>query len=150
MEKMREFMINAGLLWLRVLMGAGIAYHGLFKIRTEGRISGLVTSVTNWGFPVPQFWAWAAVLSEFVGGIFIVLGLMTRPAAALIFVTMAVAVIFAHGNDPMFVMHAVPPEMRHKELALCYGVMAGLLIFTGGGKFSLDSVIWPKVFGKKK
>jgi putative oxidoreductase len=149
MSKMHEFVINAGLLWLRVLMGAGIAYHGFFKIRTEGRISRLVANVTDWGFPVPQFWAWAAVLSEFVGGIFIVLGLMTRPAATLVLATMVVAVIFAHGSDPMFVMHAVEPQMRHKELALCYGVMAGALLIMGGGKFSLDAVIWPKFFGKK-
>lgn len=146
MSKMHEFVINAGLLWLRVLMGAGIAYHGYLKI-AKGTVAGLATRAGEWGFPVPMFFAWAATLSEFAGGILLVLGLMTRPAATLILATMVVAAFVAHGNDPWFLVNS--PERRAKELALCYGVMAGALVLMGGGKFSLDAVIWPKFFGKK-
>jgi putative oxidoreductase len=147
MDKMREILINTGLLWLRVLMGAGIAYHGYQKI-AKGSVAGMGKLAGDWGFPVPMFFAWAATLSEFAGGILLVVGLMTRPAATLILVTMVVAIIFVHGSDPIFLVNS--PERRAKELALCYGVMAGALLIAGGGKFSLDAVIWPKVFGKKK
>ncbi len=147
MDKIREFLINAGLLWLRVLMGAGIAYHGYQKI-AKGTVEGLSKAVENWGFPVPMFFAWAATLAEFGGGMLLVCGLMTRPAAALILTTMVVAVFVAHGGDPIFMMNST--DRRAKELALCYGVMAGALLIMGGGKFSLDSAVWPKIFGKKK
>jgi putative oxidoreductase len=149
MDKMREFVINAGLLWLRVLMGAGIAYHGYQKL-AKGAAAGLAQFATSWGFPAPSFFAWAAVLSEFAGGILLVIGLMTRPAAALILTTMVVAAFLAHGGDPWFAIDVKTPGGASKELALCYGVMAATLLLAGGGKFSLDSLIWPRVFSKKK
>ncbi len=117
---------NFGLLWLRVLMGAGIAYHGYGKV-FGGHIDGLVQGVAKMGFPYPEVFAWAAALSEFLGGILVALGLWTRPAALSIFLTMTVAAFLVHRADPFKV----------KELALAYWTMSGALIFLGGGDFSL-------------
>jgi len=40
-----------------------------------------INDVAKMGFPLPTFFAWCAVLAEFFGGILLMLGLMTRPAA---------------------------------------------------------------------
>jgi putative oxidoreductase len=146
---MRDFMISAALLWLRVLMGSAIAYHGYQKL-AKGSAAKLTELAANWQFPAPAFFAWAAVFSEFAGGILVVIGLMTRPAAALILTTMTVAVFWAHSGDPWFAINAEKPGGGSKELALCYGVMAATLLLAGGGKFSLDWLVWPRVFSKKK
>ena len=120
---------SMGLLWLRVLMGAGIAYHGYQKI-FGGYVPKFAEGVAQMGFPMPVVFAWAAALSEFLGGVFIAVGLVTRPAALAVFTTMSVAVFIHHAPDPLGV----------KELALAYWTIAGALIFTGGGKISLDAL----------
>lgn len=83
------------------------------------------------GFPLPGLFAWAAALSEFLGGILVALGLATRPAAFFVFATMAVAAFIRHAPDPF----------RVKELALAYWTMAGTLILMGGGPWSLDALL---------
>ncbi len=123
-------LMHAGLLWLRVLMGTGIAYHGYGKV-FGGQVAMLTEGVAKMGFPMPEVFAWAAALSEFAGGICIVLGLFTRPAACFVFATMSVAAFIAHASDPFKV----------KELALAFWTMAGTLILTGGGNFSVEHVL---------
>lgn len=131
MQNTKENLFNLGLVWLRVLMGLGIASHGYAKI-FGGGIAGLAEGVANLGFPQPEFFAWAAALSEFAGGICIALGLFTRVAALSVFVTMGVAAFLAHKADPFNV----------KELALLYWTVAGALIMTGGGAFTLDRLLF--------
>ncbi len=124
---------SVGLLWLRVLMGTTIAWHGYVKI-FGGYMAKFAQGVAEMGFPAPQLFAWLAAFSEFGGGILIVLGLGTRAAAAAVFFTMAVAFFIRHAADAFQV----------KELAMLYGVMAGTLILTGPGRFSLDALFFCK------
>lgn len=135
MTALKERLFDFGLLWLRVLMGMGIAYHGYGKI-FGGRMAMFAEGVSKMGLPAPEFFAWAAAFSEFLGGIFVALGLGTRPAAFFIFATMSVAAFIRHSQDPFKV----------KELALAYWTAASALMFTGAGTLSLDSVIskWRK------
>jgi putative oxidoreductase len=119
-----------GLLWLRVLMGVGIAYHGYGKV-FGGHISMMVDGVAKLGFPMPEVFAWAAALSEFVGGICVALGLQTRVAALFVFITMSVAAFRVHAADPF----------QTKELALAYWTMSGALMLLGGGPLSLDAML---------
>ena len=130
MDKFKEYLPDFGLLWLRVLMGVGIAYHGYGKV-FGGKIDRFAEGIASMGFPAPEIFAWAASLSEFLGGICIVLGLFTRQAALFVFVTMAVAAFIKHGADPL----------KRKELALAYWTISGALIFLGSGRFSLDYLI---------
>lgn len=119
---------DVGILWLRILMGSGIAYHGYQKI-FGGYMPMLIEGVTKMGFPAPEVFAWAAALSEFVGGLLIVAGLFTRYAALSVFITMTVAAFITHRADAFQV----------KELALAYWAMSGALVFLGSGAFGLDS-----------
>ena len=130
MERVKEYGLNLGLLWLRILMGAGISYHGYGKI-FGGIMPKFSQGVAQMGFPAPEFFAWAAALSEFAGGLLIVIGFLTRPAAFFLFCTMTVAAFIAHSADPLDV----------KELALAYWAMASVLILTGPGKISIDRQI---------
>lgn len=114
----------------RITFGASLALlHGYGKL-FGGKVVGLTRTVEGLGFPFPAFFAWAASLAEFVGGLLVAVGLLTRPAAGACAFTMLVA-LYNHRNDP-------PARM---ELALLYFTMMLLIVFTGGGRYSLDRFV---------
>ena len=120
---------DAGLLVLRVFSGLAMAFsHGLGKVQNPGQI---IEGAGKMGIPMPMVSGWLAILAEFLGGILLAMGLLTRPAAFLIAFTMGVAAFVAHGSDPF----------GKKEMALLYlGIMV-LFLCTGAGRFSLDRLI---------
>jgi putative oxidoreductase len=125
-----------GLLVLRVAFGVYIALHGWGKVYSNGQFGlpeQLVAGVTSMGFPAPTLFAWMAALTEFLGGILIALGLLTRPAALALVINMSVAAFVAHGEDPWYA-----PGGRSKEMALLYLAPFVVLLLTGAGRFSID------------
>ncbi len=123
--------LDAGLLVLRVGMFAMLALgHGLGKLPVS---QGFIDNTADLGFPVPVVFAWAAALSEFAGGLLLALGLMTRPAAALVAFTMLIAFALAHG-------FALSGD-NSGEMAFLYLVGAVALILTGPGRYSVDAQI---------
>ena len=76
-----------------------------------------------------------AVLAEFVAGILIAMGLLTRLSTIPAMFTMAVAAFVIHGPDPF----------SRKESALIFLLMYFVIFLIGPGRLSLD---W-RLFGKK-
>ena len=77
----------------------------------------------------------AGGMLELAGGALLILGLFTRPVAFLLSGQMAVAYFFIHGSNVLL------PMTNGGELAALYSLMFLLLVFTGGGKYALDSVL---------
>jgi len=129
----RPFSVNVGLLLLRLFFGLTLAFgHGQGKV--FGDSAQLISGVEGMGFPAPAFFAWAAALSEFLGGILLALGLGTRVAAVMIACTMIVAAFIAHSADPF----------GKRELSLAYLTVAVALFVAGPGRLSLDNAIFGK------
>ncbi|MBN8555202.1 MAG: DoxX family protein [Deltaproteobacteria bacterium] len=132
-----SFDMDLVLLIVRVIVGYAFIMHGWGKIQ----------AATHWmgpDSPVPGFLQFLAALSEFGGGIALIVGLLTRLAALGLLCTMSVAV-FMHAyimGDPFV---AMGPGGRSFELALIYLIISLLLLISGPGRFSLDR----KVFGSK-
>lgn len=86
-----------------------------------------VEGVAALGFPAPVLFAAAAALAETAAALLLVAGLATRPAAALVAVTMVVACIshFTRGEYP--------------ELATLYLAAAIALLVGGAGRYSADA-----------
>jgi len=84
----------------------------------------------------PAFFAWMGAFSEAVGGIFLLLGLFTRPFAVLVFITMFVAVFFQQFDQGTWNML---PAMGIMWASLFYMVL-------GSGRFGLDNLISKKLF----
>lgn len=118
---------DIGLLIMRMLAGVGMVYHGAGKIFI-GRMDGFIQAIGGMGLPFPEVLAWCAALSEFCGGLCLILGFFTRWAALFIFLTMSVAAFVKHGSDPF----------SQKELALAYWTLCAGFLFTGPGRFRLD------------
>jgi putative oxidoreductase len=128
-SRFREF----GLFVIRFSVGAVIAYvHGY------GKITGGVDEWSKHGAAMGSigihfgyaFWGFMSAFTEFVGGIFIALGLLFRPFTLLMIINFIVATVSLR-NAPL--EHASQP-------ALFLLIFIGLLI-TGPGKFSGDQLI---------
>jgi putative oxidoreductase len=103
--------------------------HGIPKM--FGGLSGFTEGVAGMGIPAPQVMAFLAAFAESFGSLFLLLGLMTRPAAFIIACTMAVAVFGAHGGQPF----------AKQEMAWLYFFPALLFLLKGAGHWSIDFMI---------
>jgi putative oxidoreductase len=123
------------LLFLRVVFGLALIIHGFPKIQHPFNWMGPQA-------PVPGFLQFLAALSEFGGGIALVLGLLTSLASLGIFCTMLFAILMVHlrAGQP-FVDPAGGPSF---ELPSHYLIIALALIIGGPGNLSLDSRIFAK------
>ena len=122
--------------------------HGLGKIiaLTSGQ-DWWLNAVSGLGFPLPVVFAWAAALSEFVGGLCIALGLFTRVAAFFAACTMATAAFLRHGAITQFLAwiglsSATPDQLEslgNPERAILFLLMWIALMILGGGRLSLEA-----------
>jgi putative oxidoreductase len=139
---------DLGLLILR-LAGLYLAIgHGWGKV--VGLASGesrFVEGVASLGFPVPIAFAWAAALSELVGGTAMALGLFTRWAAAFAATTMSVAAFLRHRAASQLLSWlgiAAASEESFKawgnpELSTIYLLVCLAVALLGPGRFSVDA-----------
>ena len=112
---------------LRIVSGALFAFHGTQKL------FGLFAKKAG-----PEVFSqmWFGGVIELVGGLFIALGLFTRPAALLASGTMAVAYIQFHWKgalDERFF-----PIVNGGELAAIYCFAFLMFAVKGAGEISLD------------
>ncbi|MCE2509769.1 MAG: DoxX family protein [Alphaproteobacteria bacterium] len=82
----------------------------------------------------------ATGIVEFFGGICLVLGLLTRPAAAAIFVLLIVAVERVHLAKGFFIYNG------GYEHALMWAFIVLAILFRGAGAFSIDRSVIGKEF----
>ena len=142
-----SLLLDIALLVLR-LAGLGLAvFHGWGKL--EGLLLGtsrFPESLASMGFPVPVAFAWAAAISETVGGLLVFIGFGTRIAAVSCAITMLVAALTRHHAYDQLLwklgLMTVTPETAKiwgsPELALAYLMAFVALSLAGAGRLSLD------------
>lgn len=122
---------------IRLGLGVIFSAHGAQKVLASFNGPGLAKFTA---FPAPfpfmkPAWLWmgAAAFAELIGGVLVVLGLLTRVGAFLLFCTMLTAIIGVHW--PNFFMPA------GFEYALALLAMSLALLISGGGMASLDLAV---------
>ena len=124
-----------GLLLLRVVMGAAFMFHGWPKIQDPMHWMG------EHGAGMPGYLQAAAAVSEFGGGLALVLGLLTPLAALGIACTMATAVGMVHVKMGHAFVASAPGQPSY-ELAAVYLAAAIMFGLVGPGKLSLDACLF--------
>lgn len=120
-----------GLMLLRLVVGVIFLMHGGQKFSWGfHNVAGFLGSL---GIPLPIPAAIVLTLVEFVGGIALILGLLTRYAAALLCVDTIVALIVYHAKNGFFVPNGV-------EFPLLLLVANINLVLAGAGALSIDTV----------
>lgn len=76
---------------LRVVCGILLVIHGTPKIQAPFAAAGMVERI---GFAPADFWSLLLSVSEFFSGLFLLVGFLTRPAAAVATIILLVTVYF--------------------------------------------------------
>jgi len=124
-----------GAFFLRLVLGCAMIYHGYSKVipSTGHNIFSAMQHHTHVvaSLGLPYWLGYVSALTEFIGGILILLGFFTRFAAFMISVNMLVALIAvdAHRGYPA------------SEYPLALLAIALMLFFYGAGVLALDRKI---------
>ena len=116
------------LLVLRLALGVIMIAHGWQKIADHMH---MITGVVH-GLGLPNFMAYLVVGAEFVGGILVVIGFLTRLAALAILVDMLVAIFKVHLSHGLFASNG------GFEFPMACAAIAFALVFTGAGPIAID------------
>ena len=133
---------DAAALILRVPVGLILAAHGaqkLFGWFGGNGLAGTAGWLSSMGMEPGFLMAILAGGAEFFGGLALVLGLLTRPAALVAAFTMLVAIFSVHINNGLFVADG------GYEYALVLMVALIALIIQGGGYLSMDNALSEKL-----
>jgi putative oxidoreductase len=134
--------VDVGLLILRVVSGLALCTVFEKVLPREGRWGPqdwFISDVAKMGFPLPVAFAWVAVLSEFVGGILLILGLLARPAALMNAGTTFVAAFLYHHGD----------ISNSGLMAFIFFAITLSLTIAGPGRFSADAFLSRRFGGRK-
>jgi len=123
---------------LRIFLGFAFMMHGSQKLLGAfggGGVSGVAGMLGKLGIEPSLIWAWVVSITEFVGGVCLFFGFLTRFWAAGLVIDMAVAVVKVHLVNGFFV------GKNGVELPLTFGVIALVILLTGPGSMSMDRAI---------
>ena len=139
MKIIKLFESNAGIeaLMIRVPVGLILVAHGaqkLFGWFGGYGLEGTGQWMASQGFNPGYLMALLAGSAEFFGGLALIFGLLTRPAAAVAAFTMLMAMT-VHIHNGLFVSN------NGYEFALSLLAATTALAFMGGGKFAFDALI---------
>ncbi len=116
---------------LRIVTGLLLLQHGAQKVlgfRPGGRGGGIdLSTLGGWSGPI-----------ELVGGVLIIVGLLTRPTALILSGFTAVAYWMVHAAQSPY------PINNGGELAVLYSFVFLFLFFAGPGTWAVDNMIGRK------
>ena len=117
---------------VRITVGWVFLWSGWEKLQILPR---MIENFRDWGIPAPEFLAPFASGVELVGGILLMVGLLTRFAAVPMMIVMAVAIASAKWSQ----VDSLETFLGFEEVS--YFVMFAWLGISGPGPISLDHLV---------
>lgn len=128
---------------LRAAVGLMLLPHGLRAcfgfFPTTGRVAGfsrMAVEMEASGYRPGRFWAGVAAFAIFVAGPLLAVGLLTRPAALVIFIFLVCSTV-DHARR-----HGYFCNRNGLEYTLLWSIAALNFVVQGGGTFSLDRIVF--------
>ena len=116
---------------LRIVLGVIFLYHGYLKLFVAGGFTGTVNFLASIGMPVPLYSALLVSVVEFAGGLFLILGVVTRWSSALLLVDMLIALFVVHFKNGLLV------SKGGYEFVIVLIAGLAVVLANGAGKLSL-------------
>ncbi|HEY0677913.1 MAG TPA: DoxX family protein [Chitinophagaceae bacterium] len=124
---------TAGLALVRIITGLLMVYHG-WEVFDEAKMNEYATWDSFKSYSSPATMAYIGKVGELIAGVLLTLGLFTRLASIIIAgIMFYISVIMGNGK--------VWYDDQHPFL---FVLLALVFFFTGGGRYSLDYVLFSK------
>jgi putative oxidoreductase len=117
---------------VRITVGLVFAQTGWLKLNALPR---MIENFRGWGIPAPEILTPLASGIEFVGGLMLLFGLLTRFAAVPLMIVMVVAIVAAKAGE----VDSLVTLLGFEEVS--YFLMFAWLAIAGPGPVSLDHFI---------
>ncbi|MHA7820115.1 MAG: DoxX family protein [Erythrobacter sp.] len=130
---------DATLLVLRALTGAFLVHGTWDNITSTERMAEFVAFLTQFGFVAPELMAPLSVWAQFVCGLLLIAGLLTRWAGLVVCFNFIVAVVMVHWAE----------DFRGWWPAIVLVALGLHFASRGGGKFALDAMLAAGSMGKR-
>jgi putative oxidoreductase len=132
---------------VRIVLGVVFFAHGAQKALGWFGGAGLQSTVRVFReqLRIPAPLALLSVAAEFLGGLGLIVGLLSRIAALGIAVVMIVALVAVHGKFGFFMNWYGEKQGHGIEYHILVLALAVAVIIKGGGAFSLDKVLYQQV-----
>ncbi|MDH3670863.1 MAG: DoxX family protein [Gammaproteobacteria bacterium] len=123
--------------WIRFFSGLFLVPHGAQKLFGwfGGNIDGTAGFFAKIGLEPALPLAYLVGATEFFGGLFVAIGLLTRPAAVAAAVLLLVAAFYVHLGNGYFW------NKGGYEYPLLWAILMIGIFFRGGGELSVDQAI---------
>lgn len=124
---------------LRLITGITFAAHGaqkLFAWFGGYGLDGTGQWMESIGLAPGYLMALMAGSAEFFGGLFLIVGFLTRPTSFVLAITMLVAILTVHIDNGLFMAN------NGYEFGLSLIAITLALLIQGGGKYSVDEKIY--------
>jgi putative oxidoreductase len=115
-----------GALLMRLALGVSMAVHGYEKVIPHGGLSHYAHYIASLG--IPYWLGYVSAYTEFAGGILLIIGLLTRFAAALVAINMLVAFFYVGIHQGFGIYNYI----------LALAALGIMLTFYGAGALALD------------
>ncbi len=132
MPQRLEGLQRFAVLMLRLLLGVVFVMHGAQKLLGGGGVASFAGMLNKTGIEPHVPLAWVVAITEFVGGICVFFGFLTRFWAAGLAIDMGVALFKVHLANGFFI------SKNGFELVLTLGVLALAVVLMGPGAPSVD------------
>lgn len=116
---------------LRVVLGVIFTYHGYLKLFVKGGLLGTAAFFTQVGIPLANVSAVVVAFVEFFGGLFLILGVLTKWTTLVLIFEMLIALFKVHLKSGLLV------SKGGYEFVLLILAALVVVLFNGAGALSL-------------
>jgi putative oxidoreductase len=140
------FATSVALLLVRIVLGWTFIFHGLqhaFGVWDGPGIRGFSEMLAGMhlpGFLSPAAWAYVAAYGELLGGVSVLVGVVTRAGTLPLLATMFIAIAEVHGG------HGFSAQDKGYEYNLNLIAESVLILMAGPGLISLDAFLFRRGF----
>ena len=121
---------------LRLVLGFTFMYHGYLKLFVSGNLPSLASNFSKMGIPLANVSAVAVAVTEFAGGMLLIMGFLTRFASLALIFEMLVAFFKVHLKNGFL----ITSKSYGYEFILLILVCLFVVLLNGPGMLSLGKM----------
>ncbi len=123
---------DIGKLILRLVVGILLLFHGTTKLLHGIGVGAKMVQMHN----LPAWLAYGVYAGEVLAPILLIIGILTRPAAALVVIDMAVAIVLVRQGAVIQITRQTGALGGELEFLYMFGALA--IVFLGSGRIAVS------------